>query len=75
MSLGEIGKELRLTKERIRQIEVSAMSKLRQPRHAARFVPFLPDAPERLMHAAATLKECHELISSSRRGEAAIRQA
>ena len=40
LSLGDIGKLLRVTKERIRQIEESAMSKLRQPQHAARFVQF-----------------------------------
>ena len=61
LSLGDIGKELRLTKERIRQIEVGAMSKLRQPQHASQFVQFLQESPESLMNAAATLKKCDDL--------------
>ena len=47
LTLGDIGKVFRVTRERIRQIEVGAMSKLRQPQHAARFVQFLPESPER----------------------------
>ena len=61
LTLGDIGKILRLTKERIRQIEVGAMSKLRQPQHAARFVQFFQESPERLMNSAAALKECNDL--------------
>jgi RNA polymerase primary sigma factor len=60
LSLGDIGKLLHVSKERIRQIEESAMSKLRQPQHAARFTQFFHDAPHRLMEAAATLKNCSE---------------
>jgi RNA polymerase primary sigma factor len=75
LGLGDIGKTLRLTKERIRQIEVSAMSKLRQPRHAARFVQFLPESPERLMDAAATLKECNDFNDPRGRTSAPRRQA
>jgi len=61
-SLGDIGKVLRLTRERIRQIEVGAMSKLRQPQHAARFVQFCHDSPERLMNSAAALQRCNALV-------------
>ena len=61
LTLGDIGKVFRVTRERIRQIEVGAMSKLRQPQHAARFVQFLPESPERLMRAAAALNECSAL--------------
>ena len=61
LSLGDIGKILRVTKERVRQIEVRAMSTLRQPQHAARFVQFLQESPERLMNAASTLKKCNDL--------------
>jgi DNA-directed RNA polymerase sigma subunit (sigma70/sigma32) len=56
LSLGDIGKVLRVTKERIRQIEEGAMAKLRQPQHAARFVQFFTEAPDRLMNAAAMLR-------------------
>ena len=49
LSLGDIGKLLRVSKERIRQIEVGAMSKLRQPQHASQFVQFFHESPERLM--------------------------
>ncbi len=41
LSLGDIGKVMRVSKERIRQIEESAMAKLRQPQHAAQFVAVL----------------------------------
>ena len=56
LSLADIGKLLRLSKERIRQIEEGAMSKLRQPRRAAQFVQFLAAPPECLM--AAPLPPC-----------------
>ena len=58
LSLGDIGKVLHVSKERIRQIEESAMAKLRQPQHAAQFVHFFQEAPERLMNAAAMLRGC-----------------
>jgi RNA polymerase primary sigma factor len=61
LSLGDIGKVLRVSKERIRQIEESAMSKLRQPQHASRFVHFFHELPERLMKSAAALKGCDDL--------------
>jgi len=61
LSLGEIGKALRVCKERIRQIEESAMSKLRQPQHAAQFVQFFHESPERLMNDVAALKKCDVL--------------
>ncbi len=63
MSLGDIGKVLRVSKERIRQIEESAMTKLREPKHAERFVQFLHEAPDRLMHAAAMLRGCHRAMT------------
>ncbi len=56
LSLADIGKLLRLSKERIRQIEEGAMSKLRQPRRAAQFVQFLAAPPECLISAAAALR-------------------
>ena len=62
LTLGDIGKLLRVTRERIRQIEASAMSKLRQPQHAARFVQFFQESPERLMNAAAVLQQCNGLV-------------
>jgi RNA polymerase primary sigma factor len=61
LGLGDIAKVLRVTNERIRQIEESAISKLRQPRHASRFVQFFHESPERLMDAAAALKKCDDL--------------
>ena len=61
MSLGDIGRLLRVSKERIRQIEETALSKLRQPQHAARFVQFLHESPERLMNEAAALRACDDL--------------
>jgi RNA polymerase primary sigma factor len=63
LSLSDIGKVLRVSKERIRQIEESAMTKLRQPQHAARFVQFLHEAPDRLLHAAAMLRGCHRALT------------
>ncbi len=63
LSLGDIGKVLRVSKERIRQIEESAMTKLRQPHHAAQFVQFFHDAPERLMNAAAMLRGCSPAVA------------
>ena len=63
LGLADIGKVLRVSKERIRQIEEIAMSKLRQPRVAARFVGFFADSPERLMSGVAVLRrsdECKE---------------
>ena len=52
----DIGKMLRVSKERIRQIEESAMSKLRQSHHASKFVHFFHDSPVRLMESASLLK-------------------
>ena len=75
LSLGDIGKVLRVSKERIRQIEESAMSKLRQPQHAAQFVQFFHDAPERLMKAAAALKSCNDLCDPRGRKSTARRMA
>ena len=60
-TLSDIGKVLRVTRERIRQIEAGAMSKLRQPEHAARFVQFFQDSSERLMNAAARLQRSNGL--------------
>ena len=67
LSLGDIGKVLRVSKERIRQIEEGAMSKLRQPQHAARFVQFFHEAPEHVMNAAATMKGCDDLCDPRNR--------
>jgi len=75
LSLGDIGKVLRVSKERIRQIEESAMSKLRQPQHAGRFVQFLSESPERLMSAAAALKSCSYLSDPRGRKSTAKRRA
>jgi RNA polymerase primary sigma factor len=75
LSLGDIGKVLRVSKERIRQIEESAMSKLRQPQHAAQFVQFFHDAPERLLSAAAALKNCDDLCDPRNRRSTARRMA
>ncbi len=58
LGLSDIGKVLGVSKERIRQIEESAMSKLRQPQHAVRFVQFLQEQPERLVSAAVALRRC-----------------
>jgi hypothetical protein len=66
-SLGDIGKLLRVSKERIRQIEEGAMSKLRQPRHAAKFVQYFQESPEPLMDAAAALKECNDFCGPRQR--------
>jgi RNA polymerase sigma factor (sigma-70 family) len=63
LSLGDIGKVLHVSKERIRQIEESAMTKLRQPQHAEQFVQFFHDAPERLMNAAAMLRGCSPAVA------------
>jgi RNA polymerase primary sigma factor len=63
LSLGDIGKVMRVSKERIRQIEESAMAKLREPQHAARFVQFLHEAPDRLMNAAAMLRGCNHALA------------
>ena len=62
LSLGDIGKVLKVSKERIRQIEESAMTKLRQPQHAEQFVQFFHDPPERLMNAAAMLRGCSPAV-------------
>jgi RNA polymerase sigma factor (sigma-70 family) len=67
LSRRDMCKLLRVSKERIRQIETSAMSKLRQPQHAAQFVQYFRESPERLMNAAATLERCDGVgISESR---------
>ena len=75
LSLGDIGKLLRVSKERIRQIEVGAMSKLRQPQHASQFVQFFHESPERLMSAAAALKKCNDLSDPRGRKSTARRRA
>ena len=75
LSLGDIGKVLHVTKERIRQIEEGAMAKLRQPQHASRFVQFLSDSPERLLGAAAALKKCNDLCDCRGRRSTAQRRA
>ena len=62
VSLGDIGKVLRVSKERIRQIEESALAKLRQPQHAAQFVHFFQETPERLMNDAAMLRGCSPAV-------------
>ena len=51
------------------------MSKLRQPQHAAQFVQFFHDAPERLMKAAAALKGCNDLCDPRGRKRTARRMA
>jgi RNA polymerase primary sigma factor len=56
LSLSDIGKVLRVSKERIRQLEECALSKLRLPQHARQFVEFFHDSPDRLMTAAAMLR-------------------
>jgi RNA polymerase primary sigma factor len=75
LGLSDIGKLLRVSKERIRQIEESAMSKLRQPQYAAQFVQFFHESPERLMHAAAALKGCNDLCDPRGRKSTAKRRA
>ncbi len=75
LSLSDIGKLLRVSKERIRQIEESAMSKLRQPQHAAQFVQYFHDSPERLMSAAAAMKGCNDLCDPRGRKSTAKRGA
>ena len=47
----------------IRQIEEAAMAKLREPQHAARFVQFLHEAPDRLMSAASMLRGCSHAMA------------
>ncbi len=64
-----------MSKERIRQIEESAMSKLRLPQHAAQFVQFFHDSPERLLSAAAALKGCDDLCDPRNRKSTASRRA
>jgi RNA polymerase sigma factor (sigma-70 family) len=63
---GEIGKLLRVSQERIRQIEAGAMSKLRQPQHASHFVQFFHESPERLMNAAAGLEAMQRPLSRTK---------
>ena len=75
LSLGDIGKLLRVSKERIRQIEVGAMSKLRQPQQASQFVQFFHESPERLMRAAAALKTCNDASDPRGRKSTARRRA
>jgi RNA polymerase primary sigma factor len=75
LSLSDIGKVLRVSKERIRQIEEDAMSKLRQPQHAAKFAQFFLEPPERLMTAAAALKGCHDLCDPRGRRSTAKHRA
>ena len=75
LSLGDIGKVLRVTKERIRQIEENAISKLRQPQHAAQFVQFFHDSPDRLMSAAAALQGCNDLCDPRNRKSTVRRKA
>ena len=75
LNLGDIGKVLRVTKERIRQIEESAMSKLRQPQRTAQFVDFFHDTPERLMNAAAALQRCNDLSDPRERKGTSRRRA
>jgi RNA polymerase primary sigma factor len=40
-TLEEVGRKFGVTRERIRQIEVKALSKLRHPRHSRRLRDFL----------------------------------
>lgn len=71
LSLNDIGKVLHVSKERIRQIEEGALARLRQPEHAAQFVHFFQEAPERLMNAAAMLRGCNDPLVPSGRKSAA----
>jgi hypothetical protein len=75
LNLSEIGKVLQVSKERIRQIEESAMSKLRQPKHASQFVEYFQEAPERLMNDAAALKKCNDCCDSRNRKSTVRRRA
>jgi RNA polymerase sigma factor (sigma-70 family) len=58
LSLRDIGRIMRLSRERIRQIEEDGLRKLRQPRRAARLVEFLDEPAPALMAAAAALRAC-----------------
>ena len=40
-SLEEVGKKLKVTRERVRQIEAAALSRLRHPAHARKLRDFL----------------------------------
>jgi RNA polymerase primary sigma factor len=73
LSLSDIGKLLRVSKERIRQIEESALAKLRQPQNASRFTQFFHESPERLLDSAAILKGCNDLSALRRRASTAKR--
>jgi len=42
-TLEEVGKQLEVTRERVRQIEMKAMAKLRQASRADKLRPFLDD--------------------------------
>jgi RNA polymerase sigma factor (sigma-70 family) len=75
LGLGDIGKLLGVSKERIRQIEETAMMKLRQPKHAAQFVAFCHESPERLMTAAAAMKGCGDACNPRGRKSTAKRRA
>jgi RNA polymerase primary sigma factor len=58
LSLGDIGKIMHLSRERIRQIEENTMRKLRQPSRAAQLVGFFDEPAATLMKSAAELQRC-----------------
>ena len=55
-TLQQIGDLLKASRQRIGQIEKSAMRKLRQPSRAGRLAGFLDEPPARLLRAAADLQ-------------------
>ena len=57
-SVRDIAKLLRLSKERIRQIEQGALEKLRRPEQVSRLVHFLPKLPD-LTTSTAELRKYH----------------
>jgi RNA polymerase nonessential primary-like sigma factor len=58
LSLHDIGRMMRLSRERIRQIEEDALRKLRQPNRAGQVAEFLDEPPAGLLRRAAELRQC-----------------
>jgi RNA polymerase primary sigma factor len=58
LSLQDIGRLMRLSRERIRQIEDSALRKLRQPTRAGQLAEFLDEPAAVALRAAEELRNC-----------------